>query len=130
MTGRKKSWRSREETGQKRVVLTAETKAEGPRAAELIIGLAGLAAVIIALLGLLVLVGVLGGQRVGLLFADGQGERRGLALTVDGQLQRIACGRSLDELDQIIAAGDRFAVHGGDDVVLLQSCLGSPGRFP
>lgn len=82
MTGRKKSWRSREETGQKRVVLTAETKAEGPRAAELIIGLAGLAAVIIALLGLLVLVGGLGGQRVGLLFADGQGERRGLALTV------------------------------------------------
>lgn len=62
MTGRKKSWRSREETGQKRVVLTAETKAEGPRAAELIIGLAGLAAVIIALLGLLVLVGVLGGS--------------------------------------------------------------------
>ena len=92
-------------------MLAAEAEAEGPRAAELIIGLAGLAAVIIALLGLLVLVGVLGGQRVGLLFADGQGERRGLALTVDGQLQRIACGRSLDELDQIIAAGDRFAVR-------------------
>ena len=80
------------------MVLTAETKAEGPRAAELIIGLAGLAAVIIALLGLLVLVGVLGGQRVGLLFADGQGERRGLALTVDGPFsvtERTAapCGR-------------------------------------
>ena len=81
-------------------MLAAEAEAEGPRAAELIIGLAGLAAVIIALLGLLVLVGGLGGQRVGLLFADGQGERRGLALTVDGELQRVArllgaapCGR-------------------------------------
>ena len=109
------------------MVLTAETKAEGPRAAELIIGLAGLAAVIIALLGLLGLVGGLGGQRVGLLFADGQGERRGLALTVDGQLQRIACGGSLDELDQIIAAGDRFAVSA---VMMSFSCSPASAAGP
>ena len=92
-------------------MLAAETKAEGPRAAELIIGLAGLAAVIIALLGLLGMVGGLGGQRVGLLLADGQRERQGLTLTVDREFQRIACGRGLDKLDQIVAAGDCLTVR-------------------
>lgn len=115
----------RSETGEGKIS-AAEAEAERPRAAEL---LPGLAVIIIALLGLLALFGSLRGQRVGFLLADGQGEGQRLALAVDNQLQRVACGGGLDELDQIIAAGDRFAVHRGDDVIFLQTCLGSRAVF-